>query len=717
MTISTPLASQAFPLWMSLLGLPVDFFQQEHRSFTFSGEDEYDNIKQASALQEALTLNDGEVTAHLMLEGMLQSYIASARIPLKTILESPTDFQEKIRTLRQLQQVLALPELKEKRRSFVESLTRALAHYGVDQRKDVQKMLANPQLLATLRADAFRATEQLRQSQFLQGDIGSLQRPQYNTVIRRWWSVDHMLAAHASIPDGISLNLIATPSQSDTFFCYVVRRGGNLYLLDDAHDFAHPLESSMSRRGQRRLEERAVNFWFPYGWADARLDEEVAGPKREPSTALELLEKTHEFSQVIGSLSELSPEEMAWNSMVLELLVNRFWSPSQPLPRLPLSMTATQALDNNRLLESAAQEANLPVVALPLPALDRLSVKDVGAMGQGETAPQSLGETTTTHHVDWIQRRYGEAIAEGVVNPTPETAALLWDGQAGSVATLDSQRFEAYKRKHPFHDRDSKTALAHSLNRTTFGLPETLAADRDFVARHNYARSLNLLAQQEFQRRREEISQWLVRAYKPRREFLLSLTQAAANSGLDITDWPGPASNEGLQFHSGNGRFYHRDGKRALGWIAPMEQVNWLGWSYLNSPSATSSSRKVLCHVTGAVASQMLMIQPTNALELAWLLGKDVQELPDVLQHRGAYSANLGNSILERIDPLLWALKDPWLEFNLGVCLGLSKRGLAQLCKNTSPTEGLDSLQGANQRIFQGELLKPTPEMVRRPRP
>ena len=58
---------------------------------------------------------------------------------------------------------------------------------------------------------------------------------------------------------------------------------------------------------------------------------------------------------------------------------------------------------------------------------------------------------------------------------------------------MDDQQAEVYKDKHPFHDRDGKLVELHAMNRTTFGLPETLEADRRFVARYNYAATLNAL--------------------------------------------------------------------------------------------------------------------------------------------------------------------------------------------------------------------------------
>ena len=58
---------------------------------------------------------------------------------------------------------------------------------------------------------------------------------------------------------------MSTPAAHDTFFCFAVRRGARLYLLDDAPEYAHPLESQMSRSPGRRLAERPANLFFITG--------------------------------------------------------------------------------------------------------------------------------------------------------------------------------------------------------------------------------------------------------------------------------------------------------------------------------------------------------------------------------------------------------------------------------------------------------------------
>ena len=111
---------------------------------------------------------------------------------------------------------------------------------------------------------------------------------------------------------------------------------------------------------------------------------------------------------------------------------------------------------------------------------------------------------------------------------------------------------------------------------------------------------------------------------------------------------------------------------------------------------------KALCHVTGSVASYFLLLRPSNAHELAWLLGLEVSELPDVLQHLGALVPSAGNSILNRIDPMLWAVENPWHQLDIGARLGVSKRGLAKLQKDYPDPVSLAHLDRINVRMLMG---------------
>jgi len=85
--------------------------------------------------------------------------------------------------------------------------------------------------------------------------------------------------------------------------------------------------------------------------------------------------------------------------------------------------------------------------------------------------------------------------------------------------------------------------------------------------------------------------------------------------------------------------------------------------------------------VTGAAATFGVIFFPANRHELALLARCEVADLPDVLQHWSLRQPYTGNSILDRIDPLVWALSDPWTKLDMRVVMPLSKRAMANILK------------------------------------
>jgi hypothetical protein len=83
-----------------------------------------------------------------------------------------------------------------------------------------------------------------------------------------------MLAAATRMPSGVSLNLIRHPDGYQSYFCFVIRNGGNLFVLSDVPEYSHPLQGMMSRRPDRELDRRAARNWFPYDLLGASYDEE-----------------------------------------------------------------------------------------------------------------------------------------------------------------------------------------------------------------------------------------------------------------------------------------------------------------------------------------------------------------------------------------------------------------------------------------------------------
>lgn len=724
-----PIATEAFPLWLEVLGVdpsrlaPLDAPEtgekhdpsqdderEEGESFTLG---DLEAIEAAIEIHDALLLQDGELTAQMLLSRQRADFIQQQSYTLEEILAWPDRLRRQVECVRAIGKILDRDDLVLSRAQFSETLQQALDHYSASSREDVLEIIEDDASLGVLRRDALGALDKMAVAQFLQGHAGPAIRPQYSTVLRRWWSLDHMLAAHTLIPEGVSLNLVKTPSDHDMFFCFVVRRGANLYVLHDAPDYEHPLQSQMTRRPDRRFAERIGKFWFPYEMADVEMSadgREARLANASQGRSLVLEGKVDQVSQVIGTVSEMPARELLWAVMMFDLIMDRFWS-EQPLPCLSLSYTAAQMVPQNELVQEAARAAGLPVsVGTPgALAVPDLTVKEVSELGGSSDAEQVLGETQGLGALTWIEQRYRDQVPQAALNPialNPGTVMRL--GFDGKVAERSPSRSMLSEGK------ETSLATLKALEATSFGTAQQMRANRAFLARFNYAKTLGALAAQEYKRSHAEVRAWLDQAYASRVEFLKSLVPASFEKGLEVCDWKTGCGPEVFEFVGGHGvsfrdtTFASREERKAgcthlLAWMHPIDNdySSTSFMPYLRTGSEAPRNWKAMCQETQQKASYFFAVRPTNSTELAWLLGLEVAELPEVLQHMSALHPCPGNSILNRVDPLLWALENPWKKFELGVRMGVSKRGLALLQKRYPSTVDLSHLAGENLRLFQ----------------
>jgi hypothetical protein len=721
-----PIADEAFPLWLDLVGIDRAHFDKRAKNFDGFGSMSHWDAAQASvAIHECLNIPDDELTAQLMLARYLDQFASNTSFDLSEMLAQPQKVQQTWDKARQLRSLLDRDDLMMQRAGFAGLLQDALVHYGAQDREDVQEALEDDALLAQLRRDAYYGIEQMRMNQFLEGDLGTGPRPGYNTTIRRWWRMDDLLAAATHLPEGVSLNMVQPSLEHEIFFCFVVRRGAKLYLLHDAPDREHPLQAHMTRRPDRALAGRMAKFWFPYDMAGVVIDEERGGASVRPADAkaLDLPGRFQASSSLLGYVADLPPAELLWSIMMFDRILDRFWGATPP-PALPLSCTAGQLrLDAVPLLEEA-KRAGLPalVEALPQQNLPSLSGSEVAGLHTHATAAETLGETASLQDRQWLLDRYAAKVPDTALNLVADgeqLAQLTHDGALDLLTNPDHRALES----EAFFGRSKAMAKLHMMDPTHFGTASQLDADRRFVARHNLAKGIHGLAKQEYEARKDEVKAWLVERYAGAQARLLALVPLAHAGQLEVIDWS--ADQEPEQYEILGPAPLHRNKtnreessarSHQLGIVAPFRHEGGWGSDILGGMSVLGGwEMGRTCTVTQGPPSYWAAFRPTNSVELAWLLDCEVHDLPDVLQHRSGLGMPHGNSILDRIDPMLWALDDPWVKLDLGVRLPLSKRGLSQLLKTVAPVD-LSALHGAGLRMFRGTDPAPATRPPRRRR-
>lgn len=733
MTNKQPIFNEAFPLWLDLVGVDRAHFDARAKEFEGGSKTigQWDAIRTSLSIHECFSIPDDELTAQLMLGRALNEFTSDIPLTLATLLNAPETIQRELDLARGIRAVLDRDEVMMQRAGFAATLSKALTHYGAQDRADVQELLEDDEMLAQLRRDSYFGVDTLRIHQFLEGDAGQGGRPGYNTRIRRWWNMEDLLAAHAYLPEGVSLNVVQPALDHEIFFCFAVRRGAKLYLLHDAAENSHPLQGMMTRRKDRALGRRMAKFWFPYEMAGVETSEDgqEANLRGENSTALDLPNRFSNRCSIMGHVSDLPPAELLWTIMMFDRIMDSFWSELVPLPVLPLSYAAGHLRSDSISLLEDAKAAGLPVVlstpaTMALPALERT---DIEILHTKEEGIKALGEMGRLHDRQWLVDRYGPSVPDEAFNliSSGENDQLARLTHQGQLEVLDNPNHDKMETDR-FFGRSQALIDLNQLDRAHFGTAQELQADRQFIARHNYASSIYALAKREYDQRRDEVREWLSERYDTRKDFLLSLAPAAAKDELTIYDWTedqapeyyslearqfnGRTLTEGKPSHYGR-RHGHKETPEAhvhsLGLVEPSKSEG----SSLDQASAfipflrsaipvRGSAMK--CAVTGAAASYWLAFRPSNAVELAWILGVDRKDLPDVLRNHGAMTTPHGNNILNRIDPMLSRVDNPWHKLELGIRLPLSKRGLAQLEKSAKPID-LSILQSATIKLYTGE--------------
>jgi hypothetical protein len=230
---------------------------------------------------------------------------------------------------------------------------------------------------------------------------------------------------------------------------------------------------------------------------------------------------------------------------------------------------------------------------------------------------------------------------------------------------------ETYQMRSSAGWTHEDTSEFNAVEAHTFGTPEEMDSDRRWLARRNQARYISILANREFEERREEISDWFEVAVEKNRDYLLDAVAQGTLPGEMLVS---------------NGAF---DNSEAQGELLKQythpRSCPWPLWPYnrgqvrLWDHEEVSNAR---CYLNGKTASVWTFFYPKTANSLSQLAGCSVEDLPDVLQNWRADERYSGNSLLDRTDPMDSNLTNPWIHMTFTVVIGLSKSAFNKLLRN-----------------------------------
>lgn len=624
-------------------------------------------------IQESLELDKTNVTAFMLLDAISKRYFSDCSFSVLQLIQDPVKTQSYLDRAVEFQNLIHSPEIKRSCNEFMSSLVDALKHYKCDTPAVMTLIETSPSVIAELRRDALRSFKNLKVHQFLKGVSDTNDAPpRYLETVYQFWNVDSLLGALRNQPSGISLNLVRSPDEFSSYFAFAVRNGGNLFTISDMESQKHPLQAGMRRRPDRQYDSRASKNWFPYELLDIEVTDDSERMYVDRDQKTRLIPYQQELDPMT-TISQLKPESAIWTVMMFDLIKEKFWKESFQLEELSFT--------GNMIHDSVALVKKVGKVGLPVTSHTQLSVKPL-VVADVKKSNLDLADVGSFggHHNDWFEDRYSHLVSDEDLNimsrpdvshylPPLKTDRSFGEYKSDKAVVSKSGVISVRDKDDDFLDSEKRSrTLIHSLSPYAVGTREQLDSDRKFIARYNMAKQIQSAAHEEFVARSSEIETWWVSSLLSNIEKLEEIASVEDYwVDVDLDKW---ASNRPSGMSDNDGS------KQRLSYRIAVNET-----TYRHELTCVSIGTRNGCFITGAKASYSVVIQPKNADDLAMLIGQPVSELPDVLQHWMASARYQGNSILDRIDPMAWAIKNPWEDQRLGVILYLSKSGLKKLQK------------------------------------
>jgi len=641
---------KAFDLWIELTGINPNSTTWSMKNWSIQKAN--DQIKESIELDESL------VTTILLLRYFSKQFLSDRTFSVNEILSNYDTFQAYIQKSKELMDILHSNEVEELVNDLINNTKSALLHYGV-HRHDVLDALNDPEMLTFLRRDSLKSLKTLDVHQFSQSHASSNSTPKYFKNVFQFWNINSLIKSMStSIDSGVSLCLIKDSASTQSYFVFAIRNGGTVSILTDKPKSSHPLQSKMARRPERDFSERISKHHFPYNLMDLRFDHRGNVFVQEEINSLVAYQAE---ANPLKPINELEPDEVIWIIMMFELIQNKFWTEDFKTKELSYTaeMISTYAPSNELVRNLSLANHN----KIHAPLLKNSDVTTAKLVNDWDHEPPTYN--------DWMEERYKDQINEDIINllenPT-NTKAYISTNSSGdtSVAHLSKSDLQNLHYK----EKDALIALK-PMDTTDFGTQDELLKNQRWHARYNKAKQIEHLANKEF----EEISQAISNWYR----------QAITNNIPNLLE--SVAKKEFIALHEGYGLPTDEiivTEKNILNFVDYQDESWYFGWKTSKIGAAfyqESEQDKRTCYLTGSPIHFRAHFSPTTPKGLAKLCNCEVTELPDVLQHWRCHNQYKGNPNLQRLDPLIWAVENPWIDFPLNVVIYLSKSGYNQLRK------------------------------------
>jgi hypothetical protein len=457
------------------------------------------------------------------------------------------------------------------------------------------------------------------------------------------------------LPNGFSLNLIRTARPTDSFFCIVVKAGGNIYLLTDKPQTSEFERDFMSGRNQRYNLMRYEGSMLPYEFIEMTVSNGGRDITMSDNTDLVVADNG---LRVLGHFKEMRNDSLLWFTFMLEECRNEFFSTFNP--NVPALGYVDSSTIEHKLLGNTSNDKQLPSTYVSKGTIVQKGTKALDRDNFVSNLPE--GAKILVSKNAWMEEKYNDLIDESLlyIPENVSTDTLILENKQTGLISLENKG----------EQDDSSRMLDLPLKRlpaAMLGTHEEVQAEADLIARFNKSLIIAKLMKEDYEERLEDVKTWIAKKIKKNLPNIVDKLVALdhehffiahrANELAKRGEMPSNYSEMLRQIHVANmPALYDFKSERTI-----LQKVLGIRDTKNNPKCAMTKVR---------YPTYSFYLNVDCILDLEILTGLSREEFPIELQNwhcRSDLVADLRSYIYDPIE----ALNNPWwkMDFKFAVCL------------------------------------------------
>lgn len=399
---------------------------------------------------------------------------------------------------------------------------------------------------------------------------------------------------------GISMCYICDDKNLErSFFAFVIRNGENLYILSDRPIYKHPLQAKMSRCPGRDMSERIEGNYFPYNSISGIDVSDLWGNGRYG---------------VSKNDDNMAP---AVNNDCVRTKIGTFASLNQDEAFWAIYMFS---LIKDRFYKEHIYLEDLSFCEANI-IYDRLEENEKNEIALRSSIPYI--EMKPVENPESIEMEYGRK--------SEHLYDYLIDRYVNKVDTNVFNLIKQRDKTLPMLTDNKSTCFRQyeTLDLSSMRTEKELIYDQQWLARYNMAVSIGGMLNSDFDKNKNRVISEMLSMIRNSAGYIVNLILTKKFDGK-IDSFEYAAKN-----------------------ISYRDII--LGKEYDDDYKS-----KYRCFFTGKNPAVIISFNVKTAEEFATLCGVDIKSIPIELQHYHKNKCCCGNSILDNLDPLDWALFDPY---------------------------------------------------------